>query len=264
MTRDKLLAALGSSFAAGPGIEPVADVQAMRSSNNYAHQLARRLDWQLVDLSVTGATSANVINTPQQSQVGPGEFRPQLEGLPGNADVVTVTVGGNDLQFAGSMLYAALKHEDPSSPLLDMMGPMFPNGIPPASDDVIAEAAQGLVRVIDGISAAAPDARVVLVDYLTVLEADISRPETTPFNADELSKLLELQTAVERVFADTAGQRDVELLLASELSRGHSLGSSDPWVQPFYSALDRISGSFHPNEAGMSAIADGLADLLTD
>jgi hypothetical protein len=32
-----LIAALGSSFAAGPGIEPVADAAAMRSQKNYAH-----------------------------------------------------------------------------------------------------------------------------------------------------------------------------------------------------------------------------------
>lgn len=263
MTTARHLVALGSSFAEGPGIEPVADAQAMRSSNNYAHQLARRLGWQLRDLSVTGATSANVVDTPQQSQIGPGQFPPQLEGLPGNADVVTVTVGGNDLQFSGSMLYAALKHEQPSSPLLELMEPMFPSGIPPASEAVIAEATGGLVAVIDGIRAQAPNARVVLVDYLTVLEADISTPETTPFVAEELSKLLALQTAIERVFADAAAHRDVDLLLASELGRGHSLGSANPWVQPLHTALDKIGGSFHPNQAGMTAIADGLVGLLS-
>lgn len=80
MTTVQHLVALGSSFAAGPGIDPVADVQAMRSSNNYAHQLTRRLDWQLTGLSVSGATSANVVDTPQQSQVGPGQFPPPAGG----------------------------------------------------------------------------------------------------------------------------------------------------------------------------------------
>lgn len=47
MSSFRLIAALGSSFAAGPGIEPIEDAQAMRSSNNYAHQLARRLNAQL-------------------------------------------------------------------------------------------------------------------------------------------------------------------------------------------------------------------------
>lgn len=264
MTSYGLIVALGSSFAAGPGIEPYDDVAAMRSSNNYAHHLARCLDAQLVDLTVSGATTANVVDTPQQSAMGTSEFAPQLADLPANADVVTVTVGGNDLQFAGSMLCTALLREDPDSPLLDMMGTTFPDGIPEVSEAVVAEATQGLIRVVDGVRAKAPRARVVLVDYVSVLEAGISAPETTPFTAAELPKLLSLQNGVARVFADAAAQRDVDLLVASELSRGHSLGSPDPWVQPYDSALENIAGSFHPNEAAMMAIADALARLLTD
>lgn len=264
MSTPQLIAALGSSFAAGPGIEPIEDAQAVRSSNNYAHQLARTLDAQLVDLSVSGATSANVVDTPQQSTMGTGEFAPQLEGLPADADLVTMTVGGNDLQFAGAMLYSALLHDDPSSPLAEMMGPMFPEGIPEAADSVIAEAVQGLIRVIDGVQAKAPAARIVLVDYLTVLNSDVSTPETIPFTKAELSKLLPLQRAVEQVFAEAAAQRDVDLLLASELSRDHALGSAEPWVQPFHSDLAKIAGSFHPNEAGMTAVADALVGLLTN
>lgn len=263
MSSYQLIAALGSSFAAGPGIEPIEDARAMRSSNNYPHQLARRLDAQLVDLTVTGATSANVIDTPQQPAVGIGEFPPQLDGLPADAEVVTVTVGGNDLQFAGSMLYSALMHEDPNGPLAEMMSPMFPAGIPAASEEIIAEAVLGLIRVIDGVRANAPAARIVLVDYLSVLDTGASTPETTPFTEAELPKLLALQSAVERVFAEAAPQRDVDLLLASQLNRDHALGSAEPWVQPFYADPMKIAGSFHPNRAGMAAIADGVAELLT-
>ena len=55
------LAALGSSFAAGPGIEPVADRLAMRSARNYAHIVAARLGLRLTDLTVSGATTTSAI-----------------------------------------------------------------------------------------------------------------------------------------------------------------------------------------------------------
>jgi hypothetical protein len=51
MSRYRKIIALGSSFAAGPGIEPIEDTNAMRSSRNYAHLLADRLGANLVDLS---------------------------------------------------------------------------------------------------------------------------------------------------------------------------------------------------------------------
>jgi lysophospholipase L1-like esterase len=112
----QLIAALGSSFAAGPGIEPIADPTAVRSERNYAHQLAERLGARLVDLTVSGATTANILDTPQQMVSG-HVYPPQIDGVPADADVVTITAGGNDLQFAGAMLYAASLRLEPQSPM---------------------------------------------------------------------------------------------------------------------------------------------------
>ena len=96
--RVRLVAALGSSFAAGPGIEPVADTGAMRSGANNAHLLATTLGADLTDLTVSGATTANILDEPQLSRTGV-RYPPQVSGLPAEADLVTVTAGGNDLQI---------------------------------------------------------------------------------------------------------------------------------------------------------------------
>ena len=72
----KVVAALGRSFASGSGIELVADTGVMRSAKNYAHQLAERLEAELVD-------------TPQQSP-DYSVFPPQVDGLPTDADAITV------------------------------------------------------------------------------------------------------------------------------------------------------------------------------
>ena len=102
MSRIKI-AALGSSFAAGPSIDPVIDQAAMRSGRNYPHQLAEKLDADLVDLTVSGATLLNVLNEPQTTRSGE-VFPPQLEGLPPDADIVTLTGGGNDLCYGHVMI----------------------------------------------------------------------------------------------------------------------------------------------------------------
>jgi lysophospholipase L1-like esterase len=252
------IAALGSSFAAGPGIGPVADPAAGRSRRNYAHQLAERLGADLVDLTVSGATTANIIDTPQQV-AEESVFPPQVDGLPADADVVTVTAGGNDLRFAGAMLYLALLRLVPDSPLIRLLAPMLPDGVPVPTEDAVEQATSGLALVVDTARVKAPTARVLLVDYLTIL--DEASGSATPFTPDELGQLLVIQSAVAQVFAGAAARTGAELVLASSLSTGHALGSVDPWVQPFH--RDMALTAFHPNEAGMTAIAAELERLLT-
>lgn len=256
----KVIAALGSSFAAGPGIEPVADAAAMRSAKNYAHQLADRLSAELVDLTVSGATTANVIDTPQQSPTG-SSYPPQVDGVPANADAITVTAGGNDLQYAGAMLYVAWRRLEPGSPMVPMLGAMFSDGIPAPTDEAVEAATAGLVRVVEKAREKAPNARILLVDYLTVLDADSL--DHTPFDQDELEQFLVIQTAIATVFRDAAARTGADLILASALSEGHALGSAEPWVQSFHQDMATTAGSFHPNEAGMTAIAAELERTLT-
>lgn len=261
MTAIRLIAALGSSFAAGPGIDPIVDIGAQRSSRNYAHQLAERLGARLVDRTVSGATTANIVDTPQATPDG-REFAPQLEGVPADADVVTVTAGGNDLQFAGALLHTAWTRHDPTSPLLDLMGAQFPHGIPAPTDTTIAAATAGLVRIVEESRRRASNARIVLVDYLSVLGDDTARSGSTPFTDSEIAELLPIQEAIAQAFADAAAATGADLLRASALSARHALGSSEPWVQPFHTDLLATGGSFHPDLAGMTAIAAALEELL--
>jgi lysophospholipase L1-like esterase len=253
--RPRLIAALGSSFAAGPGIEPVADVVAMRSARNYAHLFADRVGADLVDLTVSGASTANVVDTPQQTMTGQ-TLPPQIDGVPADADIVTITAGGNDLQFAGAMLYTAWRRHDPESPLAQNLAQMFPEDIPLPTDEDVQRATDGLIRVVEAARVKAPSARIVLVDYLTVL--DTASAPATPFTAEELGSFLIIQEAIARVFQDAASSTGADLILASALSVDHALGSADPWIQPFHEELARTGGSFHPNEAGMAAIAEEL------
>lgn len=87
------IAALGSSFAAGPGIDPIIDQAAMRSGRNYPHLLAEQLGARLTDLTVSGATTATILGEPQITMDGT-QFAPQIYGLPVDAYLVTVTAGG--------------------------------------------------------------------------------------------------------------------------------------------------------------------------
>jgi lysophospholipase L1-like esterase len=150
--------AMGSSFAAGPGVSTPADDppgRCARSKDNYAHQLARRRGLALVDVSCSGATTAHLL--------GPwNELKPQLDAVDAQTRLVTVTIGGNDVrltggQGAGACHTAAL----PDARCADPPAP------PNAAEWADLEAHLG--QIAGEVRRRAPQARLVFVDYTTVL-----------------------------------------------------------------------------------------------
>jgi lysophospholipase L1-like esterase len=254
------IAALGSSFAAGPGIDPIIDQAAMRSGRNYPRLLAAQLGARLTDLTVSGATTATVLREPQTTMDGT-RFAPQIEGLPADADLVTVTAGGNDLRYIGSMLYTAWRKADPDSPFLQLIAIEFEDGIPDPSDADVQATADGLARIVTEARTRAPGARVLLVDYLTVL-CDASAGLDEWFAPGEVRAFRRLEACLLDAYRAAAAQAGAELFRASALSAGHSVGTAEPWVCGLQTDLRLIAGSFHPNAAGMRAVADGIARHL--
>src|SRR5689334_20260503 len=93
--------AIGSSFAAGPGIPPAQSgsgaAACARSAGNYASIVAREIGANLTDASCSGATTANVLTDSQSGQP------PQVSAVTSTTKVVTVTIGGNDVDYLGSL-----------------------------------------------------------------------------------------------------------------------------------------------------------------
>jgi hypothetical protein len=120
--------AMGSSFAAGPGIAPAADNpgnRCRRSAQNYAHQLARRHNLSLVDVSCGGSTTEHLL--------GPwNELAPELDAVDVDTLLVTVTTGGNDLGYLGGL--AAMSCVNVAAQT--SKAPQTPCGaVPPLPDD---------------------------------------------------------------------------------------------------------------------------------
>ncbi|MFW0793373.1 SGNH/GDSL hydrolase family protein [Gordonia sp. CPCC 205515] len=253
------VAALGSSFASGPGIEPVADKAASRSARNYPHLIAQRLGADLTDLTVAGATTDTILHHPQRILLQ--RFPPQLSGLPTDADLVTVTAGGNDLGYIGTMIALAYRHWLIRRRFSWPIGKFLArNGVPTPGAAALEQAATNLVAIVDAVRRHAPDARVVLVDYFTVLDADTPTSTEAPFTPAERKAFRALARALDAVFVNAAQRSGAELVTVSRLSTAHGLGSTEPWIRGFD---PRHPGwSFHPTFDGMSAVADAVIELL--
>ncbi|WP_129360022.1 GDSL-type esterase/lipase family protein [Rothia uropygioeca] len=262
MSEKRTFVSLGSSFAAGPTIEPVADPDAMRSKRNYAHIAAEVMGVNLIDLTVSGATTSTILEESHRTGTG-ATFAPQIQGVPANADIVTVTAGGNDLHFLGSMLYTAWSMKAPNSPLTQMMGQEFATGIPSPTEHSIEAVVSGLTRIVSAVRDRARSPRILLVDYLTIIPADARARASLPFTPKQTESFADIQAALAAAFRLAAERSGAELLAASELSRDHGLGTKEPWIFGFKSEVESTSGSYHPNEDGMLAVAHEIVRHLT-
>jgi lysophospholipase L1-like esterase len=261
MTAYRHLVALGSSFAAGPGIEPIVERAARRSGRNYPHLLAERLGAELTDRTVCGATTATILSEPQVTGRGV-RFAPQLDGLPADADLITITAGGNDLGYAAGLLRAGYAGWLQRLPPLRPIGRAYGrNAVPPAGPADVERATAGLADIVTAARQRAPAARVVLVDYLTVFGADPVPRRIATLSAEHVLAFRRIADQLAGSFAAAAHRTGADLVAASTLSLTHALGSPQPWVTGFAPAMRAVP--FHPNAAGMQAVADAIYQHLS-
>jgi len=264
MTRLRI-AALGSSFAAGPSIEPLDNLPAQRSERNYAHQVASRLNADLTDLSVSGATLLNILHEPHTVRTGE-LFPPQLGSLPPDTNIVTLTAGGNDLGYSAGMIYDSVM-ADPDEEMRDVVEGLLQ---PPASTTTVVDDARQLterfVAVIDGITAVAPKAKIYLVEYLAVFGPASRTGAGTPLAQEAIGRYREQARRLAQAYRDAARARPgVECVTVAEESEGHCVGSQSPWVTGFSMEM-LVEGPvpYHPNLAGHEAVAELLLRRMQD
>lgn len=260
------IAQIGSSFAAGPGIPPVADARARRSGANFASLVRQRLaesrggdTVHLTDLSVSGATLPQLESEPQVPHDGRGVFPPQIPQIPQDADVVLVLGGGNDIGYIGGLFEDTLRGRGILGGALAYV--LGGSGAPAADPDRTTESALAARygAVLDAVHARAPGARVVVVEYVRMFGPDASA-SSTEFSAERVARHREVGMKLLRATRGAALAEErkgwCELVRVDETSAAHGLGSKDPWVNGFSWGMFRAGCAFHPNAEGMKGVAE--------
>jgi lysophospholipase L1-like esterase len=240
--------AFGSSMAAGPGIRPYvrgAPFGSGRSARNYAHLVAERLHLDLVDVTFSGATTANLL--AERQRCAP----PQIEALDGSEVLVTITIGGNDVGYVPLLMAATLPRP---ARLLPAIRALLDRD---AREQALAGVGESLTAVGTVVRRRAPRARVVFVDYLTLLSPHgVPAPPLSTADA-ELGRYVGAR--LEEATAAAAVASGCELVRAGQASRNHHPWSADPWAVGAGWPLPWLPAPFHPNAAGMRAVADLVA-----
>lgn len=241
--------AIGSSYAAGAGIGPlVADSpkRCGRTQNNYAHLVAERMRLDLVDVSCGGATTAHIL--------GPwSELPAQIDAVTPDTRLVTVTIGGNDLNYVRNLMISMCGRTPAFMPPTGSMCP--PVAWPSDSDYQALEL--HLRKIAQEVRRRAPHTQLVFVDYVRIVPEKGDCAEV-PLSELQMSEARQAFSRMAQVTKAAAIAERAMLLPAGQLSRGHGPCSADPWS----GGHPGKPADWHPTIVGHAAIAEILISRL--
>jgi lysophospholipase L1-like esterase len=249
--------AMGSSFAAGPGLPsrvPGSPRKAGRSTENYAHLVARALSLDLHDVTFSGATTGDILGPSAGGQPA------QLDAVTSDTALVSITAGGNDVGYLPRLTLASLPW--PLRALPGTRARASELGDPRGTGERFAGLERNLAAIASRLRDRAPACRVLFVDYLTILPPaghDFDAPppaEIAAWGRETAARLAGVTQA-----AASAGGCDY--VAASAASADHHAWSVVPWTRRFHLSL-RGGAPYHPNASGMAAVAGLVIGALAE
>lgn len=219
--------ALGDSFAAGQGAEPYLD-SCERSASSYPAVADLSLSVRLVTNAACGGATIDDVKDKQ------------LKRLNKDTDVVTLTVGGNDLDLAGLVAVCLADPNACPSALAARAALLNPATSPLVGD---------LAATIQAIQTAAPNATIYVTGYPLLFDPNFPHPLAATVN----TLTGHLNTLIAFV-ATTNGATYVDVTASFA---GHGIGSADPWIN--FNPADLLDPeNFHPTAAGYVAYHNAL------
>ena len=222
--------ALGDSFSSGVGTNSYTlSSSCKRGVYAYPYLVAQqRAGTSLTFVACSGATTSSLMAS-------------QIQSVTAETDVVTVTIGGNDIGFA-SLIYQCTLAECSSA--LD------------STRSQLASRLTGLDTVYGAIRTQAPAARVVVLGYPRMFSSS-SCFGTLGISSTERTKANQLADALDAAIAARAAAYGFTYRSAIVPFTGHAVCSSSAWLNGLN--LFNTGESYHPNRSGNS---QGYAPLV--
>lgn len=253
--------ALGDSYAAvGALLDQYGTPGCFRSHKNYPSYLAAALQpGQFVDSTCGDATTANMTTA---QFVGLGVNPPQFDALTPDTDLVSVSIGGNDLSLPLTLgPCAALAVSDPEGNPCERYNSSA--GFDQLTARIEHEIRPRVAAVLQGIRDRLPDATIVVVNYLSPLPAADGCWPAAPFARGDVAYL----TAALRRFATMqleVGAAVGAIGVDANTVAGHDMcqPAGTRWIEPLLPAA--ATTPFHPNASGTRAVAELAVAALAD
>ncbi|OAH64307.1 hypothetical protein AYJ66_00810 [Dietzia cinnamea] len=243
--------ALGDSFAAlGPTDAPTSGPEAcLRSARNYPSLLAADIDpGEFVDATCGGARTVDM-TAPQIP-----DTPPQFDALTADTDLVTLSIGGNDIGF-GDIVGCVVR------------APRVADGAPCRErlDGATSDALDGLPGRLDAVYAGlrerSPDARIVTTAYLPLVPEGGGCDFVARMSPGDVDWARSVTERINRVVVDAADRAGAEAVLPDDAASRHACA---PVAERYtdFTGIETGSHPMHPTAAGHRAMAEAVADVL--
>jgi lysophospholipase L1-like esterase len=250
--------ALGDSAAAGPLIpdQDVLHLGCLRSTRNWPSVLARTLRVNSFhDVSCSAAVADDMTGS-QSTFLGP--VPPQFDALTPTTDLVSLTIGGNDIGLVGVALGCVNLLPEPVG--VSCKDRLTAGGVDQIAEQIDAFEAE-FASVLDGIHARSPRAKVVVVGYGTYIRPGGCYPLTPIWGRDADY----VQGSIHRLnglFGRVSAAHDATFVDIAPPSRGHDVCA--PIGKKWFEGLLPTSPAapLHPNAEGMANIGRIAADAV--
>lgn len=242
--------ALGDSFAAfGPVDAPTSGPErCLRSSLNYPAVLSETESiGELVDVTCGGARTTDM--TARQIDETP----PQFDALTGDTDLVTLSIGGNDIGFgdiAGCVITTPADTGAPCRDRLEMPVTTALGALPATLDAVYA-----------GIRQRSPDARIITTAYMPLVPAHGGCGFVSAMSPGDVTWTRAVTDRINLIVADAADRAGADLVVPDDADERHACA---PAAQRYTDFTGSETGShpMHPTATGQAAMAGAVAERL--
>lgn len=248
--------ALGDSYAAlGDNSEPAGGpAGCARSLANYPHELAANPAVGAFTDSTCGGAQVPDILTAIQYEGAP----PQITTLASETDLVTLSIGGNDVGFG--QIVTCIMSGTIGAPV-DCRAVMGAT-VAASLDEVFGEG--GTVDdVYDAIADAAPDTTVVATQYMPLMPADDEDgcALTTVIGQDNLEWAREITADINAAVTAAATRNDaVSVLPTSDIDRSGCAPAEERWTS--FDGDSDNTAPMHPTALGQEAMAAAIAAAI--
>lgn len=246
--------ALGDSYTSGPLIPVQTGHPAgcLRSTNNYPRLAAKALGASsFTDASCQGAATQDLTH-PQSVPLGTNP--PQLSALKSSTTMVTLQIGGNDINFIDIVINCTTLSI--TNPFGSPCKKHYTSGGADQLKRAISQTAPKVAAVLKAIHQRSPHARVFVVGYPVILpnSGDGCWP-LVPIAFGDVPYLRGIEQDLNQMLASQAAANKATFVNTYTDSIGHDVCQSPgkQWVEGLVPTAP--AAPFHPDKAGEAAMA---------